>query len=114
MLPNTHGEMYTRWHILFYTLILLAISLLPFVIAMSGIIYLIAATALGIGFVYWAVVLLRGTNPRAPIETFRYSILYLMLLFIALMVDHYLPIGMPVPHSAVDFELIRGFGGSAA
>ena len=60
MLPVTHGEAYTRWHILFYTLILFAISLLPFLIAMSGIIYLASAAALGIGFIYWAVVLLRG------------------------------------------------------
>jgi len=114
MLPNTHGETYTRWHILFYTLILLAISLLPFAIAMSGIIYLLAATALGIGFVYWAVVLLRGNNPRAPIETFRYSIVYLMLLFIALLVDHYLPIGVPNVHAGVALPLINGFTGSIA
>lgn len=113
MLPVTHGESYTRWHIFFYTLILLAISLLPFAIAMSGLIYLAAAAALGIGFVYWAVVLLRGRNPRAPIETFRYSILYLMALFVALLVDHYLPIGVPTPHSGLEFELINGVSGSS-
>ena len=90
MLPVTHGEQYTRWHILFYTLILLAISLLPFSIRMSGIIYLAAALTLGGVFVYWAIVLLRNRNPRAPIETFRYSIIYLMALFVALLVDHYL------------------------
>jgi protoheme IX farnesyltransferase len=90
MLPVTHGEQYTRWHILFYTLILLAISLLPFAIGMSGLIYLAAALALGAVFVYWAVVLLRNRNPRAPIETFRYSIVYLMALFVALLIDHYL------------------------
>jgi len=96
MLPVTHGESYTRWHILIYTLILLVITLMPYLIAMSGLIYLVSATALGIGFLYWAVELLRAKNPRAPIETFRYSILYLMLLFIALLIDHYVPIGMPV------------------
>jgi protoheme IX farnesyltransferase len=90
MLPVTHGEQYTRWHILFYTLILLAISLLPFSIRMSGIIYLAAALTLGGVFVYWAIVLLRNRNPRAPLETFRYSIVYLMALFVALLVDHYL------------------------
>jgi protoheme IX farnesyltransferase len=90
MLPVTHGDAYTRLHILFYTLILVAGSLLPFVIGMSGLLYLAGALVLGGGFVYWAVELLRNRNPRAPIETFRYSILYLMLLFVVLMVDHYL------------------------
>ena len=89
MLPVTHGETYTKWHILFYTLILLATSLMPFVIGMSGLLYLAGALALGGGFVYWAVVLLRGNNPRAPMETFRYSIVYLALLFLVMLVDHY-------------------------
>jgi protoheme IX farnesyltransferase len=89
MLPVTHGERYTRLHILYYTLILVAVSLLPFVIGMSGWLYLAGATALGGGFIYWAVVLLRNRNPRAPLETFRYSIVYLGLLFVALLADHY-------------------------
>lgn len=89
MLPVTHGDAYTRLHIFLYTLILLAVSLLPFVIGMSGVLYLAGALALGGGFVYWAIVLLRNRNPRAPIETFRYSILYLGLLFAVLLVDHY-------------------------
>lgn len=89
MLPVTHGESYTRLHILFYTLILVAVSLLPFAIGMSGLIYLAGAIALGAGFIRWAVVLLRNRNPRAPLETFRYSIVYLGLLFVALLVDHY-------------------------
>ncbi len=98
MLPVTHGEAYTRLHIFFYTLILLAVSLLPFAIAMSGWLYLAGALGLGGGFIYWAIVLLRNRNPRAPIETFRYSILYLMLLFGILLVDHYLvPVEPPVP-----------------
>jgi len=90
MLPVTHGDAYTRLHILFYTLILVAGSLLPFVIGMSGLLYLAGALALGGGFLYWAIELLRGRNPRAPIETFRYSIIYLMALFVVLMIDHYL------------------------
>ena len=90
MLPITHGDSYTRWHILFYTLILFAGSLLPFVIGMSGLTYLAGAVALGAGFIYWAVVLLRNRNPRAALETFRYSILYLMALFVLLLIDHYL------------------------
>ena len=90
MLPVTHGDAYTRWHIFFYTLILFAGSLLPFVIGMSGLLYLAGATALGGGFIYWAVALLRNRNPKAAIEMFRYSILYLALLFVVLLVDHYL------------------------
>lgn len=89
MLPVTHGEHYTRLHILFYTLILVAITLLPFAIGMSGWLYLAGAAALGAGFVYWAVTLLRNQNPRAPMETFRYSIVYLGLLFVVLLIDHY-------------------------
>lgn len=89
MLPVTHGERYTKWHILFYTLIMVAITLMPFAIGMSGPLYLAGAIALGAGFIYWAVVLLRGRNPRAPMETFRYSIIYLMILFIVLLADHY-------------------------
>ncbi len=90
MLPVTHGDAYTRWHILFYTLILFAGSLLPFAIGMSGLLYLAGATALGAGFLYWAIVLLRNRNPKAAIEMFKYSILYLALLFVVLLVDHYL------------------------
>jgi protoheme IX farnesyltransferase len=90
MLPVTHGEQYTKWHILFYTLIMVAVSLMPFVIGMSGPLYLAGAVALGVGFLYWAVVLLRGRDPRAPMETFRYSLWYLLVLFVVLLVDHYL------------------------
>ncbi len=106
MLPVTHGDAYTRLHIFLYTLILLAVSLLPFVIGMSGIVYLAGALALGGGFVYWAVVLLRNRNPRAPIETFRYSILYLFLLFVVLLLDHYvIPAPLPVPPAGMlEFE----------
>jgi len=89
MLPVTHGEVYTRWHILLYTLMLLAVSLLPYAIGMSGLIYLAAALTLGSVFVYWAVVLLLNRNPRAALATFRFSIVYLMALFVALLVDHY-------------------------
>ena len=89
MLPITHGDSYTRLHILFYTLIMVATTLLPFAIGMSSWLYLSSAIVLGGGFMYWAIVLLQNNNPRAPIQTFRYSIVYLMLLFVALLVDHY-------------------------
>jgi protoheme IX farnesyltransferase len=91
MLPITHGEAYTRRQILFYTLILLVCSVLPFSIGMSGWPYLLAALALGAVFVFWAVALFKKQVKRAPIRTFRYSITYLTLLFLALLVDHYLP-----------------------
>ena len=90
MLPVTHGEHYTKLHILLYSLILLAVSLLPFVIHMSGPLYLACALALGLRFLQWAWVLYRGSRPHAAIGTFKYSIVYLFALFIALLVDHYL------------------------
>jgi heme o synthase len=97
MLPVTHGEAYTRLHIFLYTLIMFAVSLLPFAIGMSGLVYLAGAVALGAGFLYWAIVLLINRNPRAPIETFKYSIVYLIALFVVLLVDHYLIVARPMP-----------------
>jgi protoheme IX farnesyltransferase len=90
MLPVTHGEQYTKVHILLYTFVLLAVSLLPFVIRMSGLLYLACAMVLGLRFLFWAWVLYRGYRPHAAINTFKYSIWYLFLLFIALLLDHYL------------------------
>ena len=90
MLPVTHGEAYTKLHILLYTFALLAVSLLPFVIRMSGAWYLGAALLLGLRFLWWAWVLYRGSQPHAAIATFKYSIGYLFALFIALLLDHYL------------------------
>ncbi len=92
MLPVTHGERYTRLHILYYTIILFLSSLLPFAIEMSGYLYLAAATLLGAGFLYWACVLLRNRHPGAAMAMFRYSIVYLMLLFIFLLADHYIAV----------------------
>ncbi len=90
MLPVTHGEHYTKVHILLYTFALLAVSLMPYVIHMSGLLYLGCALLLGARFLQWAWVLYRGSQPHAAINTFKYSIWYLLLLFIALLVDHYL------------------------
>ncbi|MBO3275865.1 heme o synthase [Pseudomonas schmalbachii] len=92
MLPVTHGERYTKLHILLYTLVLFAVSLMPFAIHMSGLIYLLAALALGARFLDWAWALYLDSRPHAAIKTFKYSIVYLFLLFIALLVDHYLPL----------------------
>ncbi|WP_281645330.1 heme o synthase [Parendozoicomonas sp. Alg238-R29] len=93
MLPVTHGEAYTKLHILLYTVILLLVSLMPWMTGMSGMIYLLGASALGLRFLYWAVALLRESRPHAAIKTFHYSITYLMLLFVVLLADHYLYLG---------------------
>ena len=89
MLPVTHGNRYTELHILLYTLMLLAASLLPFVTGMSGGIYLLGALALGLRFVWYAIRLLRGDDRRVALNTFKYSITYLMALFVVLLVDHF-------------------------
>ncbi|RLA48280.1 MAG: protoheme IX farnesyltransferase [Gammaproteobacteria bacterium] len=90
MLPVTHGVAFTKLHILLYTVIMFLITLLPYATRMSGPLYLLGAVVLGAGFLYWAVVLMRGKNPNAPMKTFRYSITYLMALFIVMLVDHYI------------------------
>ena len=89
MLPVTHGEAYTKLHILLYTIIMLVVTVLPFLTGMSGIIYLAGAMVLGARFLYWSIVLLRDSRPHAAIKAFKYSITYLMLLFVVLLVDHY-------------------------
>lgn len=89
MLPVTHGNRYTELHILLYTLMLLAVSLLPFVTGMSGVIYLVGALALGLRFLQYSVRLLRGDDRRVALKTFKYSITYLMALFVFLLVDHF-------------------------
>lgn len=90
MLPVTHGEHYTKVHILLYTAMMIAVTLLPYAIHMSGPLYLACSVLLGGRFMHWAVVLYRDSKPHAAINTFKYSIWYLFLLFIALLVDHYL------------------------
>ena len=90
MLPVTHGVAFTKLHILLYTIIMFLITLLPYATRMSGPLYLLGAVVLGVGFLYWAIVLMRGKNPNAPMETFRYSIIYLMALFVVMLIDHYL------------------------
>jgi protoheme IX farnesyltransferase len=89
MLPVTHGDRYTRLHVLLYTLILLAVSLLPFSTRMSGLVYLAVALALGGLFVWYGVRIYVAYSDRLARQTFRYSIVYLSLLFAALLVDHY-------------------------
>jgi len=90
MLPVTHGKPYTRLQVLLYTLILFAVSLLPFVIGMSGLVYLVSAVALGGAFLGYALRIYLAYSDLVARKTFRYSIVYLALLFTALLVDHYL------------------------
>jgi heme o synthase len=90
MLPVTHGRKYTQLHVLLYTLILFAVSLLPYVVRMSGLLYLAAATVLGAVFVLYALRIYLAYSDAVAQKTFRYSIAYLALLFAALLVDHYL------------------------
>jgi len=92
MLPVTHGRRFTQLHVLLYTFILVACTLLPFVYGMSGFIYLAGALVLGGIFVAYAVALYRNYSDALARKTFRYSIVYLSLLFAALLVDHYLPL----------------------
>lgn len=90
MLPVTHGIMFTKVHILLYTLLLLSVSLMPFVVNMSGLVYFAGALGLGIGFVYHAWKLFRtGNSDVHAMKTFSYSIFYLSALFAFLLVDHY-------------------------
>lgn len=89
MLPVTHGEEFTRLHILLYTIILFAVALMPYGHGMSGVIYLVASLILNAGFMAYAIGLYRQYSDQLARRTFRYSILYLTLLFAALLVDHY-------------------------
>jgi protoheme IX farnesyltransferase len=92
MLPVTHGVPFTRLQILLYTLLLIAVSVLPFATRMSGPFYLAGALLLGGGFLYYAVELMKGNDEKVAMKTFGYSIWYLMILFAILLVDHYLPL----------------------
>ena len=85
---------------------MILVTILPFLIGMSSLIYLVSAILLGAGFLYWSLVLYSGQNRKAPMATFRYSITYLMLLFVALLVDHYaLPMNA-VPINTIPVENI--------
>jgi len=89
MLPVTHGEQFTKLNILLYTILLSAISLTPYLIRQTGLIYLISSIILNAIFLYWAIQLYRSQKKIIAMQTFRYSITYLMLLFLVLLVDHF-------------------------
>ena len=90
MLPVTHGAAYTRLQIVLYTVVLVLVTMMPYIIRMSGVIYLVAALALGGVFLAYAIRLYRHYSDKLARATFRYSILYLTALFSALLIDHYL------------------------
>ena len=97
MLPVTHGVTYTRWHVLAYTILLLLVTILPYLTGMSGLFYLGGALVLGAGFLYYAIRLLNPPDELFAMKVFNYSIIYLMALFAFLLIDHYL---MPMPEAA--------------
>ncbi len=92
MLPVTHGVAHTRLQVLLYTVLLTLVTLMPFLTHMSGLLYLAAALGLDAGFLYYALALKITAREELPMRVFRFSVRYLMWLFAALLVDHYLPV----------------------
>jgi len=91
MLPVTHGEAYTRLNILLYTILLSLVTIMPYLIGMSGLIYLVSAIVLDAFFLYYAIQMYRvPDDEELPMQTFRFSISYLGFLFAAILIDHYL------------------------
>ena len=90
MLPVTHGDALTKLQILLYTILMLIVTLLPYLTGMSGLLYLASAVLLGAGFLSYSLRLLHSSDAQLPMQTFRFSIVYLIALFVALLVDHYL------------------------
>lgn len=96
MLPVTHGERYTKLHTLLYTIVLIPVTVLPWLVGMSGWLYLLGALVLGAGFLYWAIMLKVSDKPDLGMATFKYSIVYLLALFGIMLADHYLvPTSLP-------------------
>ncbi|WP_101758700.1 heme o synthase [Oceanicoccus sp. KOV_DT_Chl] len=89
MLPVTHGVEYTALHIMLYTLVLIAISLLPFATGLSNVLYLAGAVILGVIHLYYSLQIMRG-DPKAPMATFKFSLVYLMAIYLIMLLDHYL------------------------
>jgi protoheme IX farnesyltransferase len=92
MLPVTHGEEFTRLHLLLYTVLLVAATLLPFATHMAGWFYLGCVAILDLAFLGYAFAIWRRYSDALAKRTFAYSIFYLAMLFAALMIDHYLPL----------------------
>jgi heme o synthase len=96
MLPITHGVEHTRLQILLYTIVLFIVSLLPYLVGMSGLLYLVSAVLLGGGFLYYAIRMQYDHRDRLAMQTFSFSIIYLMIMFAALLIDHYIPLLLSV------------------
>jgi heme o synthase len=95
MLPVTHGEEVTKSFVVYYTILLLVVTVLPYLTRMSGLLYLLGALLLGAGFLYYAIELKRRPGAERAMPTFGYSITYLIALFSFLLVDHYIPAFWP-------------------
>lgn len=93
MLPVTHGVVFTKLQIVLYTIILFIVSLLPYVVLMSGIIYLISALALSSVFLYYSINLYFSDSDEDAMSTFQFSIYYIFLIFLALLIDHFIILG---------------------
>ena len=89
MLPVTHGSAFTRLQILLYTVLLVIVTTLPYLTHMSGIVYLAGVSVLNLGFMWYALRMMISKDIMLPMYTFAFSITYLMVLFIFLLVDHY-------------------------
>ena len=94
MLPVTHGVAFTKTSVLLYTVLLGLVCLLPYLIGMSDLIYLIGSSILNIGFLYYALKLKFDADAQTAIKTFRFSIIHLMVLFVVLLLDHYIPLSL--------------------
>jgi protoheme IX farnesyltransferase len=102
MLPVTHGVKFTQLHIIFYTVLLIIVTVFPFLTGMSGLIYLTGALVLGGKFLWMAIELKRTESPLLAWQTFKYSIWYLMLLYAFLLADHYIHLGDVMPRLFVE------------
>ncbi|XLP07185.1 heme o synthase [Alteromonas marina] len=94
MLPVTHGVAFTKTSVLLYTVLLGLVCLLPYLTGMSDLIYLIGSSVLNIGFLYYALKLKFDAQPETAMKTFRFSIIHLMVLFVVLLLDHYVPLSL--------------------
>jgi len=97
MLPVTHGVEHTRLHVLLYTVLLVVVTILPFLTRMSGLIYLAAVLVLNAYFLYYALALKITRREDLPMRVFKFSVTWLMWIFVALLVDHYLPTTQKLP-----------------
>lgn len=89
MLPVTHGLAYTRLHVFLWSILLLIVTLLPYLTGMCGLIYLVSSVLLGCGFIGFAILMMRTQSNKTAMQTFWFSIIYITVLFAALLIDHY-------------------------